>query len=69
MTTFRRDDLPRQPRASAEAARDRMIARQMAAGSGTLEPLASGLRRDAAASRLVSAEAARDAMIRRMLGF
>jgi hypothetical protein len=66
MSTFRRDDVPRRRLVSAEAERDRMMQRQVAAGGQSLPPLFKDARQDEAPPR-VSAEAARDAMIRRAL--
>ena len=65
MTVFRRDDVSRAHPASAEAARDRMIQQQLAAGRGARVPLSSDLRRDAAPAKPLSANEARDLMIRR----
>ena len=66
MTAFRRDDVPRRHPVSAEAERDRMVQRQLAAGRPSLPPLFRDARQDGAPPR-VSAEAARDIMIRRSL--
>ena len=66
MTAFRRDDVSRKRLVSAEAERERMMQRQIAAGGQSLPPLFRDARQDEATPR-VSAEAARDAMIRRSL--
>ena len=52
-------------RVSAEAERDRMIARSLAAGRAERAPLSSDLQRGVAPVRPLSANEARDLMIRR----
>ena len=68
-TTYRRDDVRRAPLVSADAARERMVQEQIAAGWNARPPAAGGLRQDAAPRpQKVSAEAARDRMIARQRG-
>ena len=74
-TVYQRDDIRRAevqrraPRVSADAARERMIERQIAAAWEAGTPAAGGLRQDAAPRpRMVSAETARDRMIARQRG-
>ena len=65
MSEFRPDFAPPARRVSAEAERDRMIQRALAAGRAERAPMSSDLRRGGAPAKLVSANEARDLMIRR----
>ena len=65
MTMSRRDFVAPARPVSAEAERDRMIARSLAAGPAERTPLSSDLRRGVAPVRSLSANEARDLMIRR----
>ena len=65
MSEFRPDFAPPARRVSAEAERDRMIQRALAAGRAERAPMSSDLRRGVAPVRPLSANEARDAMIRR----